>query len=90
MNIHNYNGRINVNIRQFFKHTISGEEKAGNEGITLSIDQWKTLAEHVFINLNFNKVSFVSFLVFYKQVIEINKVIEQITSSSVNEEENIE
>ena len=61
MNIQNYNGRINVNIRQFYKHTISGEDRAGTQGITLSIDQWKTLATHVFIIASY-EIYFVSFL----------------------------
>jgi hypothetical protein len=52
MNIRIYNGRTNVNIRQFYIDKITKEEKAGLGGITLSVGQWKILAKHV-ININF-------------------------------------
>lgn len=44
-----YNGRINVHIRQFFINKFTGEETAGMKGITLSVDQWKKMSEHVCI-----------------------------------------
>jgi hypothetical protein len=47
LNILIYNGRTNVNIRQFYIDKITGEEKAGLGGVTLTVGQWKILAKHV-------------------------------------------
>jgi hypothetical protein len=36
-----YNGKVLVNIREFYEDKKTGEEKPGNKGIALPADQWE-------------------------------------------------
>lgn len=38
-----FKGNILVNIREFYEDKATGEEKPGNKGIALSLDQWNQL-----------------------------------------------
>jgi hypothetical protein len=42
-----FKSAVLVNIREFYEDRQTGEEKPGNKGIALSVDQWRRLYEQV-------------------------------------------
>ena len=37
-----------MNIREFYEDRSTGEEKPGNKGIALNVDQWNSLVKQVY------------------------------------------
>ena len=42
-----FKGKIYVNIREYYDDKNTGEEKPGNKGIALTLEQWERLSESV-------------------------------------------
>jgi hypothetical protein len=45
-----FKGQTLINIREFYNDKTTGEEKPGNKGIALTLDQWKLLISQVSTN----------------------------------------
>lgn len=42
-----FNGKVNINIREYYTDRASGQEKPGSKGIALTPEQWQSLTEQV-------------------------------------------
>eukprot|EP00640_Fibrocapsa_japonica_P005544 CAMPEP_0113943828 /NCGR_PEP_ID=MMETSP1339-20121228/28399_1 /TAXON_ID=94617 /ORGANISM="Fibrocapsa japonica" /LENGTH=98 /DNA_ID=CAMNT_0000948795 /DNA_START=58 /DNA_END=354 /DNA_ORIENTATION=+ /assembly_acc=CAM_ASM_000762 len=45
VNVRTFKGRVLIDIREYYLHSDSGEERPGKKGISLNPDQWEALKE---------------------------------------------
>ncbi len=52
-----FKGKMLINIREFYDDKTTGEEKPGNKGIALSVEQWEALKSQVCNSSNISILS---------------------------------